>query len=55
MSQPSPEVVREALTPEDLNWWYGDQQRQRNTMAMLELDEFCGTLERAFEELVAIA
>ena len=37
MSQPSPEVVREALTPEDLNWWYGDQPRQRNTMAMLML------------------
>lgn len=28
---------REALTPEDLNWWYGDQPRQRNTMAMLML------------------
>jgi len=33
----SPEYVREALTPEDLNWWYGDQPRQRNTMAMLML------------------
>jgi WS/DGAT/MGAT family acyltransferase len=28
---------REPLTPEDLNWWYGDQPRQRNTMAMLML------------------
>ena len=33
----SPEVAREALTPEDLNWWYSDQPRQRNTMAMLML------------------
>jgi diacylglycerol O-acyltransferase len=37
LSQPSPPHVREALTPEDLNWWYGDQPRQRNTMAMLML------------------
>jgi len=29
--------VREALTPSDLNWWYGDQPRQRTTMAMLML------------------
>jgi len=31
------EHTREALTPEDLTWWYGDQPRQRNTMAMLML------------------
>ena len=31
------EDVREALTPEDLSWWYSDQPRQRNTMAMLML------------------
>lgn len=29
--------VREALTPGDLNWWYGDQPRQRTTMALLML------------------
>ena len=28
---------REALTPSDLNWWYGDQPRQRTTMALLML------------------
>jgi len=28
---------REALTPGDLNWWYGDQPRQRTTMALLML------------------
>jgi len=28
---------REALTPGDLHWWYGDQPRQRTTMAMLML------------------
>jgi WS/DGAT/MGAT family acyltransferase len=33
----APEEVREPLTPEDLNWWYSDQPRQRNTMAMLML------------------
>jgi diacylglycerol O-acyltransferase len=37
MSRQSPTYVREALTPEDLNWWYGDQPRQHNTMAMLML------------------
>ncbi len=37
MSEAPPEMIREALTPEDLNWWYGDQPRQRNTMAMLML------------------
>jgi len=31
------ERSREPLTPEDLNWWYSDQPRQRNTMAMLML------------------
>jgi WS/DGAT/MGAT family acyltransferase len=29
--------LREALTPGDLNWWYGDQPRQRTTMALLML------------------
>jgi WS/DGAT/MGAT family acyltransferase len=28
---------REALTPGDLNWWYGDQPRARTTMALLML------------------
>jgi diacylglycerol O-acyltransferase len=28
---------REALTLADLNWWYGDQPRQRTTMALLML------------------
>ena len=37
MAQQTPEKVREPLTPEDLNWWYSDQPRQRNTMAMLML------------------
>jgi diacylglycerol O-acyltransferase len=32
-----PNVNREALTPSDLNWWYGDQPRQRTTMALLML------------------
>jgi WS/DGAT/MGAT family acyltransferase len=32
-----PNESREALTPGDLNWWYGDQPRQRTTMAMLML------------------
>jgi WS/DGAT/MGAT family acyltransferase len=37
MTESPPEPIREALTPEDLNWWYSDQPRQRNTMAMLML------------------
>ncbi len=37
MAQPPREPAREPLTPEDLNWWYSDQPRQRNTMAMLML------------------
>jgi len=37
VNQRIPDQVREALTPEDLNWWYGDQPRQHNTMAMLML------------------
>ncbi|MCP3985152.1 MAG: DUF1298 domain-containing protein [bacterium] len=37
MSEMSPANIREPLTPEDLNWWYSDQPRQRNTMAMLML------------------
>ncbi|MCP5043378.1 MAG: hypothetical protein GY944_20315, partial [bacterium] len=37
MPDPQTKRVREPLTPEDLGWWYGDQPRQRNTMAMLML------------------
>jgi len=37
MAEQRLEDVREALTPEDLSWWYSDQPRQRNTMAMLML------------------
>ncbi len=37
MPQNLPDREREPLTPEDLNWWYSDQPRQRNTMAMLML------------------
>lgn len=32
-----PNEDREALTPSDLNWWYGDQPRARTTMALLML------------------
>jgi diacylglycerol O-acyltransferase len=32
-----PSQDREVLTPADLNWWYGDQPRQRTTMALLML------------------
>jgi len=48
--------VREPLTPEDLTWWYSDQPRQRNTMAMLMLldrapdpERLRGTVLRAAE------
>ncbi len=37
MTEQLTEQVHEPLTPEDLNWWYSDQPRQRNTMAMLML------------------
>jgi WS/DGAT/MGAT family acyltransferase len=46
MPQTPAEPLREPLTPEDLNWWYSDQPRQRNTMAMLMLLDRPPDLER---------